>query len=396
MKFPSDVIAPQWDVDLNVPLATKSYVLGDIIKPQNYISIDPTHDSIYVVTSDQYRQSIGISNFITVSLQSSTASSVPVPDIGSATVYIAFPEGAKLNQAHFQSGTLRVVGHNTASSQGSLSITFPGILKLDSTKLVITVVIPPNNNNTVQVNLANYIYQEPANTPTIFKGQLQIQAAVTQSSGGNGISFDTYISDFVFNSVTGYLPTKSLGNKTNNFSLNLGDAVKYRDKVFLKTATLTMNGKYISPSSNPFVIKVDSFKVIGSRIGSSLTKQLSFNSMPYDTFRFDSNGNFTQQYTESNSNITDFITFLPDIINISASYKMNPDNSQAYKTATSSDSVTFTTNFSTTSALAVKQTSFADTLKLDIKPDCKREGSYRFCRYTKCYPSQFMDQGYSG
>ena len=48
---------------------------------------------------------------------------------------------------------------------------------------------------------------------------------------------------------------------------------------------------------------------------------------------------------------------------------MNPDNSPVYKTATSSDTVTFTTNFATKSVLAIKQTSFSDTLKLDISQD---------------------------
>lgn len=372
VTLPSNPTMPQWDVDLNVPFASKSYILNDIIKSQNYISISASQDSVYLINSDQYNQSVGISNFITVSLQSGTASSIQVPDSGGTEVYIAFPEGAKIYSASFQAGTLKIVGHNTKSVPASLHITVPGILKPDNSKLDLIVNVPANSNNTVQVNLAGYTYQQPANQLFLFPGQLWIQAAMNGIASGNGIvSFDSYVSDFIFNSVYGYLPPKSLGTKSDNFTLDLGDATKYRDKVFLKTATLTLTGQYKSPASNPFIVQINNLRMVGSRIGSKITKELTFNANATNTFRFDSTGKFTAVYNESNSNITDFITFLPDAINLSAEYFMNPDNNPTYKTATSSDTVKFTTNFATKSVLAIQQTSYSDTLKLDISQDSR-------------------------
>lgn len=372
-KFPSDVIMPQWDVDLNVPLATKSYLLAEIIKPQNYISIDPTHDSIYVITSDAYSQSIGISNFIKV-LTSSQSPSVPIPPLTiDIPVHVPFPEGAKLISAQFKSGTLIISGNNPSSTLINLVISIPGIINPNGIgTLQKTLPIPAKvgtnpGSASLTIDLAGCSYQKPAqeSPDSLF---INVSFSGTYNITSGFVTFVAQVSDFYFTSFTGYLPTKSLGTKINSFSLNLGDAVKYRDKVTLSTASLIMNGKYKSSASNPFIVEVDNFQVVGTRIGSTLQKALTFYSGS-NTFRFDSTGNFTAVYNETNSNITDFIDFLPDDVNITADYVMNPDNSQEYRTATSSDTVIFTTNFSTKSVLAVQQTSFSDTIALNISSD---------------------------
>jgi hypothetical protein len=372
-KFPSDVIMPQWDVDLNVPLATKSYLLADIIKPQNYISIDPTHDSLYVITSDTYSQSVGISNFIKV-LTSSEVAGIPIfAGVIDFAVSVPFPGGAKINTAEFQSGTLFIAGHNPKSTPVNLIISIPCIFNADGTgSLKDTLIVPAQNGAnpgyaSLLIDLAgrSYIASDQNNQNSLY---IHLSLTGTLDITYPYVTFDSKVSDFDFTSFTGYLPTKSLGTKTNSFSLNLGDAVKYRDKVTLSTASLIMNGKYKSSASDPFIVEVDNFQVVGSRIGSTLTQALTFYSGS-NTFRFDATGNFTAVYDTTNSNITTFIDFLPDVINISAKYVMNPDNSQEFKTATSKDTINFTTNFSTKSVLAVKQTSFSDTLALNISQD---------------------------
>src|ERR1035438_2333321 len=76
VSLPSDVIMPQWDTDLNLPITTKSYNLNDIIKSQNYISIN-SQDSTYLISSDSLGQNIAISQFLQVNTESSTPS-IPV------------------------------------------------------------------------------------------------------------------------------------------------------------------------------------------------------------------------------------------------------------------------------------------------------------------------------
>ena len=364
VTVPSDVVMPQWDTNLNIPFATKNYTLNDILKSQNYISISAAQDSTYIITSDTYSQSQGISNFIKVTTGQTIANQFVPTDGSEVEVLLPFPEGAELDSAVFVSGTMTITGHNnSANTPATITIRVPGISN-NGNPLVLSVTVPVKSSNTTTRQLNGYVYKEPA--VQFFKGF----DIIAKATGGTGqVTFDANSSDFVFSSVTGYLPTKTLGSQSNNFSLNLGDASKYRDKVFLKTATLTMTGNYKSPAAKPFVIKVNNFKVQGVRNNTSTPMDLTFNSSTVDSFRFDANGNFVRNYTETNSNITQFITFLPGVIKISADYVMNPDNSKEYRTATNADTVFFKTNFSTKSLLAVQQTSFVDTLKLDISQD---------------------------
>jgi hypothetical protein len=48
---------------------------------------------------------------------------------------------------------------------------------------------------------------------------------------------------------------------------------------------------------------------------------------------------------------------------------MNPNNDQAYKTVRSDDSISFMAKFTSTSILHIKQTTFTDTVNVDIKQD---------------------------
>jgi hypothetical protein len=371
LSAPTDIVMPQWDVDLNVPFATKNYTLNDIIKSQNYISISAAQDSVYLINSDAYSQSVGITDFIKV-LTFSDTTAIPVPQGTGATLYMGFPGGVKLKSATFQTGGLIITGHNTYATSAKLQITIPGIYKSDTTKFFdSTLTVPANSSKSFTITLDGYSYLQPYYQAKAYSNLLWIQAGLSGTSGAGVVSFDTRVSNFYFSKLTGYLPTKSLGIHNNNFSLNLGDASKYRDKVSLKTGTLTLKGLYKSSASKPFIVQVKNLQVQGVINKSGATMNLSYNN-PLNTFTFDSTGNLNPPaYTESNSNILKFITFLPDVINISAEYIMNPDNSSDFRTATSSDTVIFTTNFSTKSLLAISQTSFSDTLALDISQDVR-------------------------
>ena len=70
IDIPTNVKAPQWDVNLNLPLVNRSYSLDDIIKKQNYISSSAV-DSIFVIQSDIYPQHVDVTNFVQLNTQTS-------------------------------------------------------------------------------------------------------------------------------------------------------------------------------------------------------------------------------------------------------------------------------------------------------------------------------------
>ncbi|MGE5811354.1 MAG: hypothetical protein ACM339_07625, partial [Ignavibacteria bacterium] len=71
-------------------------------------------------------------------------------------------------------------------------------------------------------------------------------------------------------------------------------------------------------------------------------------------------------FNELNSNINEFLTFLPDEIEIIAEHIINPDNENVSFTTTNKDSIKYEVLFRTRGYLALKNTTVTDTLELRI------------------------------
>jgi hypothetical protein len=369
VSLPTDVIMPQWDADLNVPITTKIYNLNDIIKSPDYISIN-SQDNTYMITSDSLGQNVPVSQFIQINTERSTPTA-PVLADGKTTIeaFIPFPEGAKIIQAGISKGTFKVVAHNSFPIDVQLTINIPGMTK-GGTLLSITFTVPANTASKTQIiDFVDCLYIQPTNQTASKDGQLWMKASASSGSGLAVITFESYTSNFIFSSMTGYLPTKSLGTHSSSFALNLGNAANYRDKVVLKTGSLSLTGIYHSLAPNPFIVGVNNLHLVGKRNNSQLTDTLRFTNPTSNTFKFDALGNYSTVYDQNNSNITSFITFLPDSIYVSAEYIMNPDDDPAYKTVRFDDSISFVTRFTSKSVLSIKQATFTDTVNIDIAQD---------------------------
>ena len=367
--FPKDLIMPKWDVDLNLPLYNRTYTLNDILKPekQDYISVDTnaSGQTFYLLKSGKYSQSVGISNFIRVTKASVSRNNViPASNFSPTVLFIEFPEGAQLDSADFISGSFGYNIKNNSVSGVNLTITIPGILQPGGVPFSFNSYIPGLQTDTTKFEFAGDKYVLPSDQPPVFKNSMELVIQVTsQQPIGASVTADFYQSDFLFSSVSGYLPTKSLGNKTETFSLNIGDAADYRGKTFLKNATMNLSADYLSPVNNPFDIEVKNLNIIGKRNdGSEITLKDSTGN-PNLTFKFQ-NGKFNRSFTEKNSNITQFIDFLPDNVVLNAEYVMNPDGRKG--TATIHDSVRFAAQFSTESYMALKKSTIEDTSEVNF------------------------------
>ena len=369
VSLPTDVIMPQWDTDLNVPITTKSYSLNDIIKSPDYISINP-QDNTYIFTSDSLGQNVPISQFVILNTESSTPT-IPVLADGKSTIetFLPFPDSAKFSQAIISAGKFKVVADNSSTTDIQLTINVPGLTK-DGSLFPISVTVPAKTISKTQIfDLTNCLYNQPANQISSKDGQIWIKASAISANGQDVVSFESFTYNFVISSATGYLPVKSLGIHNSSFPLTLGDASKYRDKVVLKSGSLSLTGKYKSLALNPFIVGVNNLQLVGKRNDSQLTDTLKFTNSTSNSFKFNASGNYSTVYDQNNSNITSFITFLPDSIYVSAEYIMNPDDDQAYKTVRFDDTISFVTRFTSQSVLSIKQATFTDTVNINIDQD---------------------------
>ncbi len=375
VDLPNEVIMPQWDVDLNVPLLKKSYVLEDIVKSDKdpNISIDPV-DSLYVIHSDDYLSSTGVSEFMQMTNESSSNDNVlPVTENDSLQVYIPFPDSLQIENAKFKSGVIKFkfVNHSTFSDM-NINIKIPGVIKPDGNILSLDFIVHANSTDSSIYLLQDHSYQEPANQVSIFKGQIWLIAKANSLDNFAYSSFDVKAKQMKFSSVKGYIPTKVIHVNQDKYAVDLGsDIERYKDKVSLKDAVLYVNASYETNTSEPFDLEIRNMSIVGKR-NNGEQEQLQFyeniNSPLSPSFRFN-NGQLQKTFDETNSNITEFISFMPDSIIVSTDYVLNPDDDKTYRTVNELDSVAFETNFTAKSSLILRQTTITDTLDVDISND---------------------------
>jgi hypothetical protein len=382
LDLPGDILMPQWNVNLNLPITKKSYELKDIFKGNGYIKIDDENN--FVITSDTYSQDTDITSFIELNAESKTENNnVSVANTAGDETYLEFPEGTKLQSADFSKGILKFSSRNLSLiAPITLIFDIPGFLNPAFQPLQVVVIIPPAGQRDTIIDLKNHYYREPQNQHSFFKGQLWIKARAQSIDPIATALYDAYNSDFLFTKATGYLPRKSLGVKQNQFNLNLGDAIDYRGKVILAGATLELKASYISPENNPFPVLIKDLTITGKRSNGTTFSMMVKDSLS-GIFTDKLNLKFSEddvslRFTELNSNVTEFLTFLPDEILLEAEYIMNPDQSQSYYTATDADKVYFETYFtskrmSTSEFLAsIEASSVTDTVDLNFSEDDKK------------------------
>lgn len=378
-ELPDEIIAPQWQVDLNVPLINKVYKLSDILNDDPHITIDTSGgNSIYILQSDTFKLSSGLAEFIEITTETSSQNNLmPASKEDSVILYIEFPEGAALDSAVFDEGYLSISVFNPSMHHADLMLRIPGIITPSGVELVLNFGVDSFRTDSIRYNLQNHIYRFPSNQPLDKKNNLLIIGKTTSVIPEETILISSYyISNFYFKSVSGLLPSKALSTREESFSFQMDETEEYRNRATLREARLRLEATYYSPAANPVGVEIRRLNIIGMhKNGEEFYLQDASGSI-HHTLKF--NDTSTEKiYDEQNSNINDFINFFPDTIVLRAEYFMNPDH--LVGTATNEDSIKFETDFLTRSFLSLKSTNIQDITSFDIDKDNRdliKDGSH--------------------
>ncbi|HVO73127.1 MAG TPA: hypothetical protein VMT35_03825 [Ignavibacteriaceae bacterium] len=362
VNLPDEIIPPQWDVDLNVPIINRSYLMSDIID-ENQNIYPGAADSIYIIESDNYNVNSGIASRIEIENESVMNDVVVDAKSDTQTVLILFPENIELDSAVFSSGFLHYSVYNPTSDIVYLSLEIPGISKNGSVLVVNRTVFPMSYDSSSQ-NLEGYKYNFPASQPPSLKRYLLVNPTITSSNKNDSVICDFKNSNFQFSSVTGKIGRRSLGNFNEKFSLKLGDAIKYRDKIFLKEASLDFSMKYASYYNSFFKAGLKNLQVIGRRNGGQTLNLSMRDGTSLDILLRAQKSEIV--FNELNSNINEFLTFLPDEIEITAEHIINPDDENLSFTITNRDTIKYGALFRSRGYLALKNIALTDTLEIKI------------------------------
>ncbi|QQS36915.1 MAG: hypothetical protein IPM56_02880 [Ignavibacteriales bacterium] len=362
--LPDEVLLPTWQVNLNVPLINKSFTLSEIINENPYISVDSSSgDLIYLFQSDNYLHYSDISEFMSLDFETSIQN-IPMPasDNDSAIVYVEFPDSVELENALFSNGNLALSFYNPSSHRANINIRFPAILTPNGENLSFDFQLAPAMFDSVSYSLANHRYQLPPGGVNSNKLQIvsRVSSAVPMQTYVIG---NLYISNFSFISAAGLLPPKSLGYSEDVFELDVDSIENFRDKLILAEALLEITAGYISPLQHPVDVEVRNLNIIGIRNDGTEFFMRDSTGNIFHTLRL-SGASVKKNYTEQNSNINEFVAFLPDSIIVRAEYIMNPDHKRV--TASIEDSIKIETEFSTRSILSLHNAKIQDVTSLEI------------------------------
>ena len=369
-EIPNEIIFPEWNVDLNIPIANKRFTIDELIREQGFLATEnlSIEDSIYIMGTEIYDLNTDISDFIQL-VGFAKLTNIPVfTDSQNVTLYFDFPEGAVLDSAEFLSGTLDFSVNNPTNSEVTLNLVIPGINDQGGNPLLIEIITPPQNVNSISSNLEGLRYKVPNNQPSEFYNSLMVNTSVTNGNGiGNIVYLDFSTSDFLFSYVSGVMPATSLGIHENSFGFatELSD---YRDKTILRAAEMIVDAGLITQFSDPYPVDVNNLNIVGLR-SDGLQFLLRDSTGNENMFIHIEDGLFKQAFNESNSNITQFISFLPDTILLVAEYVMNPDGKKG--AAAIDDSISFSTTFTISSFLALKKSTVVDSGTIDLSQDEK-------------------------
>ena len=372
VDVPQDLVIPEWDVDLNVPIINKSYTLKDIIKDQDQITIDTTEDNdIYLLQSGKYFLNSSLSEFVQID-ESTSIENIRAITSGndSFVTYVKFPEGLEIDSAEFATGIINFNVSNPSSEDVSVVLKIPALYNLHGESITLQTDVASGESNSVSRNIDGYKYKIPLDHPSALKNSFRVVVKVFSTQPGLIVYADMAMSDISFNYMTGIIPSKSLGDITSRYDFNFGEGEDYRDRAILSDAKLNLRANYLSTFNDLAEIEVKDLNIIGRRKDKSEFYLKDKTGNPNFTIRI-GNGTYNKIFTEANSNITDFINFIPDTVILRAEYIVNPENNSA--TFSSLDSIRFETDFSTKSYLALRNTTIEDKSFIEFTDSDRKE-----------------------
>lgn len=367
---PEEVILPEWDVELNVPIIDRTYSLYDMFKPESKYAItsEVGSDEFYLIKTDNFTSKKNVGKQIRFQDSESNSQNVVVPANAPATpIFLEFPDQLEVESATFKSGMLAFSINNPTAAPINSSLHVPGIRKPDGSELIITSTVAAFGTDSIFYDISNHSYTLPVNQPAQTKNSLQLVASANSPINGSYEQVDFYLTDLNFKSITGSIPRVSMSDETTSTSLNINDAADYRGKLFIKEGNLNLTAEYISAHQNGFEIGISKLKIIG-RSSSGNEIELHRNDGQEISFTIQ-NGMQSINLDDKNSNLTDFLSTLPDSVFIMSEIVVNPDNKHDIRSLTDEDSIRFSFNFSTRSVFAMRQTHFIDTLDLNMSQD---------------------------
>ncbi|HEX9740451.1 MAG TPA: hypothetical protein VGA29_06715, partial [Ignavibacteriaceae bacterium] len=186
VDLPDEVILPDWDIELNIPLVNRVYTLKEIIKTQEHISIDSADNNIFLLQSGKYYLNSSLSEFVQIN---ETSSLENVPTITSLNdsfiVYVQFPQGLEVDSGEFATGLINLTVNNPSPENVLVTLRVPAFSNSLGEVITIQTDVPPGQTNSVDFNLDGYKYERPPDQPINLRNSFRLIVRAFSQQPGN-------------------------------------------------------------------------------------------------------------------------------------------------------------------------------------------------------------------
>jgi hypothetical protein len=386
LDTPKEPVFPNWDVDLNIPITQRTYLLADIIDQEsnpNLTIIDSTgSDSLYAFILSDLENTSPIVNSIKIPV-ALVPENLDISGIGSGDNDLIYSSNSifRLDTAEFRSGSLYVflINKSTVDSLDYI-IKAPGFKKkTDKSILKLTGSLAPGQTRMSEVPLVDYIYTQlpkyAFNTDSTQKKDGILIRGLATTSGDKNIDFIAQVAndEITLSRLVGKIMQIDLGFNEQEVYNAFGEEAKdFKSKIKFKGTQTKLTAVTIGSLRNLKII-VDSLSVSGSDLiskntyGTPYYLMIKGNKYYSDTLYVGETKKI--EYDESDVNIIDFLTRFPDLMKVRNKFIL--DNISANKPTSISDrdSIKVKLNISAPAILALKETGREDTLKVEISDD---------------------------
>lgn len=367
-------VMPSWDLELNFPLANKSFTLEDIVKKQKQIEIDEsTPNRILKFSSDKIQQDTTIDYLFNNTFDMEADTSFPVIGASVTVQMIARKDSVRIDSAVIKSGIIEYTMKNNNPTSVSVEFLFPGFTRQNGSAvdtLRIGANVPANSQVNISVPMESYRYSQPPNQPFgSTRPGIWIKAYISSSIIGIGqnLEVNLKVKDLKIEFFKGQVKPFYLGKRTqiveNALSGDLKDFISSVsfDSVSLKLETFT--------SFEGFDVALRKFQVIGTYRNGGSPIYLRFNGQNLLDTLIPAGTTSVLILTNSNTNINEFLNLTPDSIKILGELVINP----YYKVGkiTTNDRISFSFLIDAYSKMKITNATLNDTLELDISDDTR-------------------------
>ena len=395
IETPKEFVAPNWDVEINLPVKTDRFTLAEIIDSANNVNIglldtlefqdgtSITGDSLYFLFVQDLNANSSIQDTlkIPVSIAPDTLD-LSGPMVGgeltNAIIYNPDPE-YHLLEAQFRRGSFDLRLVNSSSVEVNYEIIVPGFKrKSDGLIMQEKGLVSANSTTLISFPLVDYNYKElpVAGINDLFNYTVQASEGFffvgkVNASGSVNVNFISEINndEISLAKLVGRIKTTELAYFEEDFETGFGNDIKnFQESFRFRDTRLAIRARTSGELKNLKIV-MDSLTVTGfDKSGNAqLLNPFKINFGANDFFKDSLTAavNYYRVFDQNNTNLNDLFLKLPDVIRVGNRFVLKKGNAaEENQTISDRDSIHFRANLFAPVIVSVLNASYADTIAL--------------------------------